>query len=99
MKAFTILVLTAVAIYAAVSCVMAETEPAPQPLAPQATPVQPTMTTDQAMQNLGGVLSAFLQYAPTNDAQRRLAVESYNAVKAAMDRLATLEKQAEEEPK
>jgi hypothetical protein len=55
----------------------------------QPVPAQPApaMTLQQATQNLSGIVSGFLTYAPTTDAQRKLAVDSYNIVKAEMDKL------------
>ena len=72
----------------------AQTEPALQ--APQAAQTaQDALTGDQqATALLGQAVQGFLLYAPTTEAQRKLAIDSYNTVKAAMDRLAALEKPA-----
>ena len=74
----------------------AQTEPAPQAQAPQAAQTaQDALTGDQqATALLGQAVQGFLLYAPTTEAQRKLAIDSYNTVKAAMDRLAALEKPA-----
>ena len=74
----------------------AETESASQTPAPQATqtaPQQPTAE-QQATAIVGQAIQGFLLYAPTTEAQRKLAIDSYNTVKAAMDRLAAIEKPA-----
>jgi hypothetical protein len=77
----------------------AETEPIPpqanaEATAPTVAPPQAqtqTLTVEQAFQNLGGAVNGFLTYAPTNEGQRKLVIDSYNTVKAALDRLAVLE--------
>jgi hypothetical protein len=74
--------------------VCAETEPIPpqasaEAATPPVTPPQAQrLTVEQAFQNIGGAVNGFLTYAPTNDAQRKRVIDSYDIIKAALDRLA-----------
>lgn len=96
-KATLILGVLCLGAWAMLSGVMqAQTEPVPaqaqMPTEAQTVAVERAVAEQQALAIVGQAVQGFLLYAPTTEAQRKLTIESYNAVKAAVDRLAALEK-------
>lgn len=79
-KATLVIGVVCLGLWAMMSSVMqAETEPAPQ--------AAPTAE-QQATAIVGQAVQGFLLYAPTTEAQRKLAIDSYNTVKTAIDEMA-----------
>ena len=96
-KATLILGVMCLGLWAMISGQMhAQTEPVPPaPQAAQTAPQTPTAE-QEATAIVGQAVQGFLVYGRTTDAERKLIIDSYNTVKAAMERLAALEKPATE---
>lgn len=68
-----------------------DSRPRPLPNVEQQVSAQPQLTLDQSWQNLTIAVNGYIVYAPTNDQQRQLLKQSYDTVKAELDRIPALE--------